>query len=62
MCDDCMVVPLGIFTLSGMCAACLSLHGASEDNKLLVQPESRIAVSSVCAFVVDGVQSKDNAK
>jgi hypothetical protein len=45
-----------------MCAACLSLHGAVADNKLLVQPESRIAVSSVGAFVVVGVQSKDNAK
>jgi hypothetical protein len=62
VCDDCIVVPLGIFTLSGMCAACLSLHGAAADKKLLVQPESRIAVSSVGAFVVDGVQSKDNAK
>jgi hypothetical protein len=45
-----------------MCAACLSLHGAAADKKFLVQPESRIAVSSVGAFVVDGVQSKDNAK
>jgi hypothetical protein len=62
VCDDCIVVPLGIFTLSGMCAACLSLHGAAAEKKLLVQPESRIAVSSVCAFVVDGVQSKDNTK
>jgi hypothetical protein len=45
-----------------MCAACLSLHGAVADKKLLVQPESRIAVSLLGAFVVDGVQSKDNAK
>jgi hypothetical protein len=55
-------VPLGMFTLSGTCAACLSLHGAAADRKLLVHPESRIAVSSVGAFVVVGVQSKDNAK
>jgi hypothetical protein len=55
-------MPLGMFTLSGMCAACLSLHGAAADNKLLVHPESRIAVSFVGAFVVVGVQSKDNAK
>jgi hypothetical protein len=60
--DDCIVVPLGIFTLSGVCAACLSLHGAAADKKLLVHPESRIAVSYVGAFVVVGVQSKDNAK
>jgi hypothetical protein len=53
---------MGIFTLSGMCAACLSLHGAAADKKLLVHPESRIDVSSVGAFVVVGVQSKDNAK
>jgi hypothetical protein len=45
-----------------MCAACLSLQGAAADNKLLVQPESRIDVSSIGAFVVGGVQSKDNAK
>jgi hypothetical protein len=62
VCDDWIVVPLGIFTLSGTCAACLSLHGAAADKKLLVHPESRIAVSSVGAFVVVGVQSKDNAK
>jgi hypothetical protein len=45
-----------------MCAACLSLHGEAEDKKLLMQPESRIAVSSIGAFLVVGVQSKDNAK
>jgi len=45
-----------------MCAACLSLQGAAVDKKLMVQPESRIAVSSIGAFVVGGVQSKDNAK
>jgi hypothetical protein len=55
-------VPLGMFTLSGTWAACLSLHGASADKKLLVHPESRIAVSFVGALVVVGVQSKDNAK
>jgi hypothetical protein len=45
-----------------MCAACLSLQGAAADKKLLVQPESRISVSLIGAFVVVGVQSKDNAK
>jgi hypothetical protein len=48
--------------LSGTGAACLSMHGAAADKKLLVHPESRISVSSVGAFVVAGVQSKDNAK
>jgi hypothetical protein len=62
VCDDWIVVPLGMFTLSGTCAACLSLHGAAADKKLLVHPESRIAVSSVGGLVVVGVQSKDNAK
>jgi hypothetical protein len=60
--DDWIVVPLGMFTFSGTCTACLSLHGAAVDKKLLVHPESRIAVSFVGAFVVVGVQSKDNAK
>jgi hypothetical protein len=46
-------VPLGMFTLSGMCAACLLLHGAAADKKLLVHPESIIVV---------GIQSKDNSK
>jgi hypothetical protein len=55
-------VPLGMFTLSGTCAACLSLHGAAADRKFLVHPESRISVLSVGASVVVGVQSKDNAK
>jgi hypothetical protein len=45
-----------------MCAAYLSLQGAAADKKLLVQPESRMDVSSVGAFVGVGVQSKDNAK
>jgi hypothetical protein len=62
VCEDWIVVPLSMFTLSGTCAACLSLHRASADKKLLVHPESRIAVSSVGTFVVVGVQSKDNAK
>jgi hypothetical protein len=62
MCDDWIVVPLGMFTLSGTCDACLPLHGAAADKKWLVHPESRFAVSSVRALVVVGVQSKDNAK
>jgi hypothetical protein len=55
-------VPLGMFTLSGTCAACVSLHGAAAGKRLLVHPESIIAVSSIGAFVVVGVQSKYNAK
>jgi hypothetical protein len=57
-----MVVPLGMFTLSGTRDACLSLHGAAADKKILVQPESRIAVSSVVTLGKGGVQSKDSAK
>jgi hypothetical protein len=45
-----------------MCAACLSLHGAAADKKLLVHPESRISVSFVVTSVKDGVQSKDSAE
>jgi hypothetical protein len=51
-----------MFTLSGTCAACLLLHGAAAENKLLVHPESRIAVSFIVAFEGVRVQSKDNAK
>jgi hypothetical protein len=51
-----------MFTLSGTCAACLSLHGAAAYKKLLVHPESIIAVSSVLALEGVGVQSKDSAK
>jgi hypothetical protein len=51
-----------MFTLRGACAACLSLHGAAADNKLLVHPESIIAVSFVVALEVVRVQSKDSAK
>jgi hypothetical protein len=62
VCDDWIVVPLGMLTLSGTCAACLLLHGAVADKKMLVQPESRIAVSFVVTSVKYGVQSKDSAK
>jgi hypothetical protein len=62
LCDDWIVVPLGMITLSGMCTACLLLHGAVADKKLLVHPESRIAVSFVVTSVKDGVQYKDSAK
>jgi hypothetical protein len=47
---------------SRTCAACLSLHGAAADEKLMVHPESRIAVSFVVTSVKDGEQSKDSAK
>jgi hypothetical protein len=62
VCDDWIIVPLGVLTLSGTCAARLSLHGASADKKMLVHLESRIAVSFVVTSVKDGVQSKDSAK
>jgi hypothetical protein len=51
-----------MFTLSGMCAACLSLHGAAADKKFLVHPDSRIAVSSVEALEGVVLQSKDSSK
>jgi hypothetical protein len=49
-----------MLTLSGMCAACLVVHGAVADKKILVQPEYSIAVSSVAAVNMVGVQSKVN--
>jgi hypothetical protein len=51
-----------MFTLSGTITDCVSLHGAAADKKLLVHPESIIAVLSVEEFEVVGVQSKDSAK
>jgi hypothetical protein len=51
-----------MLTLSGTCASCLLLHGAVADKKMLVQPESRIALSFVVTSVKDGVQSKESAK
>jgi hypothetical protein len=62
VCDNWIVVPLGMLTLSETCAASLSLHSVVADKKLLVHPESRIAVSFVVTSVKDGVQSKDSAK
>jgi hypothetical protein len=52
-------MPLGMFTLSGMCAACLLAHGA--DKKICVHLESKIAVSSVVAIKSDGVEYKVNS-
>jgi hypothetical protein len=46
----------------GTCDACLLLHGAVADKKMMVHPESRIAVSFFVTLVKDGVQSKDSAK
>jgi hypothetical protein len=51
-----------MFTLIGMCASCLLLHGEVADKKLLVQPESRIAVLFVATSLNDVVHSKDSAK
>jgi hypothetical protein len=62
VCDNWIVVPLGMLTLSGTCASCLLLHGAVADKKLLVQPESRIVVLFVVTSLNDGLQSKDSAK
>jgi hypothetical protein len=62
VCDEWIVVPLGMLTLSGTCADYLSLHGAVADKKMLVHPESRIAVSFFVTSVKDGVQSKDSVK
>jgi hypothetical protein len=51
-----------MLALSGTCASCLLLHGAVADKKLMVQPESIIAVLFGVTSVKDGVQSKDSAK
>jgi hypothetical protein len=51
-----------MFTLNGTCDAFLLLHGAAADKKLLVHPESRIAVSAVVTLGKGGVQSNDSAK
>jgi hypothetical protein len=51
-----------MLTLSGTCAACLLLHGAVADKKLLVEPESRNVVSFVATLLNDGVHYKDSVK
>jgi hypothetical protein len=51
-----------MLTLSGTCASCLLLHGAVADKKMMVQPESRIAVSFVVTSLNDGLQYKYSAK
>jgi hypothetical protein len=61
VCDDWIDVPLCMLTLSGMCTACLLVHGAVADKKLLVHPESSIALLSVVAVNMFGVKSKVNA-
>jgi hypothetical protein len=61
VCDDYIDVPLGMLTLSGMCAAHLLVHGDVADKKIIAQLESSIAVSSVVAVKMVGVQSKVNA-
>jgi hypothetical protein len=52
MCDDCINIHLGMFKLSGMCTAYLLVHGAVFDKKLLVRPESKIAVQVSLRAVV----------
>jgi hypothetical protein len=56
-----MVLPLGMFTCNGACAARLFMHDAVADKKLRVQPESSIAVSFIDTDDVGGVQSKVKA-
>jgi hypothetical protein len=56
-----MVVPLGMLTCNGTRAARLFMQGAVADKKLLVQPESSIAVSFNMTVDVGGVQSKVKA-
>jgi hypothetical protein len=60
--DDCMVVPLGMFTCNSTCAEHLFMHSAVADIKMLVQPESSIDVSFIDIEDVGGVQSKVKAK
>jgi hypothetical protein len=61
VCDNWIGVPLGILRLNGMCDARLMVNGAVAHKKILVHPESRIAVSSVVAVNMVGLQSKVNA-
>jgi hypothetical protein len=61
MCGDWFDVPLGMCTLSRMCAACFLVHGDVADKKVPVHPKFIIAVSSVVAVKMAGVQSKINA-
>jgi hypothetical protein len=49
-----------MFTLSGICAASLLVHGAVADKKILVHPESSIAVSYIVTVKIIGVKSKVN--
>jgi hypothetical protein len=49
VCDDCIDMKLGMFTLSGVCAAYLLVRGAVADKKILVHPESKISVPSAVA-------------
>jgi hypothetical protein len=46
---------------SHIMAACLLVHGAVADKKLLVNTESSIAVSSIVYVTMIGVKSKVNA-
>jgi hypothetical protein len=47
-----------MLTCNGTCTTRLFMHGAVADKKLLVQPESSIAVSFIDTYDVGGVQSK----
>jgi hypothetical protein len=53
-----MVVPLGMLTCNGTCAARLFMHGAVADKQLFVQPESSIDVSFIDDNDVGGVHFK----
>jgi hypothetical protein len=53
-------VPLGMFTCNGTCAAHLLMQGAVADKKMLVHPDSSIAVSFIDANNVGGVQLQES--
>jgi hypothetical protein len=50
-----------MLTCNSTCAACLFIQGDVADKKLLVHPESSIAVSFIDANDVGGEQSKVKA-
>jgi hypothetical protein len=59
--DDWIDVPLGMCTMNGMCAACFLVHGDVADKKIPMHHKFIIAVSSVVAVKMAGIQSKINA-
>jgi hypothetical protein len=58
VCDDCIDVPLCMFILSQMCAACLLVHGSVDDKKCVCTQTLKLLCNPLLPLKVMGCSLK----